>query len=728
VLNGTVFLDSSPTIKTVTPTGTTLTTTAQYKYGSSSIQFNGGNSYQSIANNAGFTFGSGDFTVELFIRVSASTGSPQQILGVWHNSLGWAWQINVDTNRYVLFTCNTNISAASAAPISYGVWYHIAAVRSSGSIMLFIDGVLQSTTAFTASVTASTSPLVIGSVSGPITWFYAGWMDEIRITKGVARYTSSFVPPTGAFIDAGPPDTVDPYFSSVSLLLHADGSEGSSTFTDSSAIPKVVTQRPSALGLGTGVSVSGVAARDMIFANGKFVAVRSGGAYVSTNGTTWIGYTIGQFGANEAYGLAYGAGVYVTVSGGSAQAATSPDGAVWTARTLPVSGGWQKVVYGNGTFLAITTYQGATSTDGITWVQHNIPAAGTIGLEFGNGIFVLAPGYGRTVYTSLDGINWTTRTNVLSAEFGNTTQYIMRIVYGGGKFVLATRGMTGTISYTASSADGITWVTSTMPYWLYWDSLTYAGEFWIAATYSSTVTAISYDGTTWHPGPALHSVGGAWYCGAYGNGVAVIGNLNVSYYEVFPVQATRSTISNSTGRFNRTSIAVKGFNDGLTVSPYTSFDFGSSNFTIELFAKLNTIRSTGQWVPLIHKSWNDVTRGYAWWLGVSASGASFYYTSSGEIATMANAYTASSILANVWIHYAVVRNGNSITIYVNGVGGTPTTFAGSIYANSSDLMIGMDPNSSTNDLPNAYLDEIRITNAARYTANFNPPTAPGPNA
>jgi hypothetical protein len=728
VLNGTVFTDSSPTIKTVTYSGTPYTTTSQYKYGGSSIYFNGASSYLSIANNAGFTFGSGDFTVELFIKVNATTGSPQQVLGVWHNVLGWAWQINMDVNRYIAFTCNTNISVAATAPLtSYGVWYHIAAVRSSGSIMLFLDGVLQSTTALAASVTASTSPLVIGSVAGPTTWYFNGWMDEIRITKGTARYTSNFVPPTGAFIDAGPPDTVDPYFSSVSLLLHADGSEGSSTFTDSSATPKVVTQRPSALGLGTGVSVSGVYARDMIFANGKFVAVRSGAAYVSTNGTTWTWYAHGLFGANEAYGVAYGAGVYVTLGGNTALAGTSPDGAVWTGRTLPVSAGWTKVAYGNGTFLAVSSSTiGATSANGIDWVQHNVPVAFT-GIEFGNGIFVGAPISGRTVYTSTDGINWSTRSNVLGTEF--STQYVVRVVYGGGRFVLATRYASGTTSYTASSADGVLWVTSALPYYQYWDSLTYAGEFWIAATYASTVTAISYNGGIyWHPGPALHAVGGAWYCGAYGNGVAVIGNLNASYYEVFPVQTTRSTISNSIGRFNRSAITLKGFNDGLTVTPSTAFNFGSNNFTIEFFARAVVL--SGRLIVLFQKNWDDIALTYNWLIGINQSGFYFYCSTDGTGATTVNAAKSATIATNVWMHYAVVRNGNAITCYIDGVGGTALTFAGSIFGDSTNLIIGTDATTlwGGNDMANAYLDEIRITNAARYTANFTPPTAPGPNA
>jgi hypothetical protein len=90
---------------------------------------------------------------------------------------------------------------AASAEITMNSWHHIACVRSSGTTLLFVDGVLAGSSSLNP-YTTSSNPLYIAagnSQSYGSMYFWDGYIDELRITKGVARYTSTFTPPTQAF-------------------------------------------------------------------------------------------------------------------------------------------------------------------------------------------------------------------------------------------------------------------------------------------------------------------------------------------------------------------------------------------------------------------------------------------------------------------------------------------------------------------------------------------------
>lgn len=83
---------------------------------------------------------------------------------------------------------------------------------------------------------------------------------------------------------------------------------------------------------------------------------------------------------------------------------------------------------------------------------------------------------------------------------------------------------------------------------------------------------------------------------------------------------------------------------------------------------------------------------------------------------------------NQWIHMAVVCNAGVVTVYQDGVGGSPSGSISLASGNTGDLYIGAGWFSPSSRAFDGYIDEFRITNgAARYTANFTPPAAPFPN-
>jgi hypothetical protein len=117
---------------------------------------------------------------------------------------------------FVLTSNNTHTNNA---------WNHLAISRASGVTRFFLNGVVSTNTYSDTTDYGSTKPLVIGAQYNGTTAF-AGYIDEFRVTKGVARYTTTFTPSTTAF--ANDSDTV--------LLIHADGTNGSTTITDDNSV------------------------------------------------------------------------------------------------------------------------------------------------------------------------------------------------------------------------------------------------------------------------------------------------------------------------------------------------------------------------------------------------------------------------------------------------------------------------------------------------------------
>ena len=175
--------------------------TAQSRFGSASLLVDGTDDRATTPDSASWDFGSGDFTVECFIRPTGVTGT-QTFISQW-TAAQRAWIIYLSGARvdYALFTGAQQVRTGSVN-VTAAVWTHIALSRSGTNIRLFVGGALSETYAIGAgSITNATSLLAIGTDSEGNTDFN-GHIDEVRITKGVGRYTSAFSPPTAAFPDS----------------------------------------------------------------------------------------------------------------------------------------------------------------------------------------------------------------------------------------------------------------------------------------------------------------------------------------------------------------------------------------------------------------------------------------------------------------------------------------------------------------------------------------------
>jgi hypothetical protein len=217
--------------KIITPHGNVKISTSVKKFGVSSGYFDGSGDYLETPDSDDYAFGSGDFTLEAWIQfVSYSSSGRYTIIG--STGSGHWFTFEVLSGR-LSFSCDSIVNISTYAQTwNNGQWYHVAVVKNGSSIVLYRDGSDLSIdmsfwyTGYTGAAFPNVSaPLRIGTLSGSDR-FMRGYMDEVRISKGVARWTSAFTPATQ-------PYGTDLY---TVLLLHCDGENDSTTFIDSSAI------------------------------------------------------------------------------------------------------------------------------------------------------------------------------------------------------------------------------------------------------------------------------------------------------------------------------------------------------------------------------------------------------------------------------------------------------------------------------------------------------------
>lgn len=232
----TVFGDCSPNRNIITVYSTAAISTTQSKFGGSSGYFNGSGAYLSIPDSNLFVFGSGDFTIECWIKTSTAN---KVILDRYMSSISTNWQISITSSGYLQWYTNTAKKTGSIV-VTDGNWHHIVVVKSNNILNFYIDGVVDGTgLSDTTNYSTSVTYLGIGAQinSRNTSYDFNGYIDDLRITKGIARYTGNFTAPSQSFYK---PYNYDPYLDNVSLLLHMDGDNNSTTFKDSSANGSIV--------------------------------------------------------------------------------------------------------------------------------------------------------------------------------------------------------------------------------------------------------------------------------------------------------------------------------------------------------------------------------------------------------------------------------------------------------------------------------------------------------
>ena len=411
--------DSSSFHRTVTGTTGYVLTTSEFKFGNASLQCPNSTGSAGTPDNAAWDFGAGEFTVELWVR-RTSTGT-DALIGQFSNPANVGWSIRSDTTtnslQFLYSTDGTTFSTVSATyTLPLNTWVHVAADRDALNVLrLYADGVVIASATAAVTFWNTTVLLMIGSDSTARP--FGGQIDEVRITKGVARYAGAFTPPTAAFPDFLGAGTITGVTAGTGLT--GGGKTGIVTLnlapitaarllgnpTGSAAAPSEIT-------LGTGLSFTGTTLN------------ATGGGTTPTVTTKTANYTV------QASDLGN-----TLILGGTNPALTLPAGIFTPGKTL--------------TLLVTATFAWSiTNSTGLTIVGHNTSTmpTGTSATLVANAdgtTLNFIPGMQAPSASSLGGVN----------SISATTNRFLTALSGQGVFATAQPAFSG-ITGTATIAQG----------------------------------------------------------------------------------------------------------------------------------------------------------------------------------------------------------------------------------------------------------------------------------
>ena len=181
--------------------GNAQVSTAQSKWSPTSMLFNSDTSWLQQPASVLYGFGTGNFTVECWFYLTAS---PTTEKGIFHinttiNNTTAGYAVSTTTTGFNFYANGTFYASTTTAPV--GQWNHLAYVKNSGTVNVYLNGTLIQNGSKADSQNLTNPLCYVGLIyttnSGPLR--YLGYMQDFRVTRGYARYTANFTPPTAAF-------------------------------------------------------------------------------------------------------------------------------------------------------------------------------------------------------------------------------------------------------------------------------------------------------------------------------------------------------------------------------------------------------------------------------------------------------------------------------------------------------------------------------------------------
>ena len=648
---------------------TATISTEQAKFGTTSLKMTGATNPCVIGwgstPQADLAIGSDDFTMDLWFYKTNLNNAALFCAG--QNT--YSPQIWVDSAvRVYLSSTNSSwdISAGTQlGSVTLNAWNHLALTRSGTTVYAMLNGVLL------GSWNVGTTSFV---TSGPFQYYggawdnsgiLAGYIDEVRFKRGEAVWTSSFTPPTGAY-------TAD---ARTVILLHFDGANGDKVTLDSSGSSYGTnafgdTTTP-ALTFQNSASLSASYAR-----GGHSTSLELNGSNqyaMQAFAAPGSGHPV-YFGTNTKF-CVEGWFYVPTLSGINTYAALvdlrCPSFGIALNVYLLASGQMQANVRQNsgGTNLVIN---GGNASVG--WNHFALVRDGRGYVLYSNGTSGAAP-----VGVSIDPYY---------------TNDIYKLSLGawvdgsGGFFTMAfdaIRITNGQPRYTANFTPA-TLVADDMTT-LMWEFNGAVGQKWVKELSQNTAL------------------------------IAANGNARTVKDGRYLPYTAGAKLSTAWSAFGTGSLLFNGTNPGIDLGTGSEWQF-SGDFTIDARIRLN---ATGQYHTIAAKGGAAVAADRAWDFSVSSGNKLQFNVYVGT--TIYTATGATSLSSGTSYHVAAVRSGNTLMVFLNGTLDGSVTMSGTMNTSTVAARIGSFwTGASELSISNAYFDEFRISNTARWTASFIPPT------
>ena len=668
-----------------------------------SLSFNGSNQYLSVSNSAGAPLGSGAFTIECWFYQTAIGANPNSLIFMWKAANGRAFQLYTGNS----LGAGWNTSGGMGGGVTTtNTWYHGAFVSNGTNFYLYLNG-QQVATAAAVSISASSDPVIIGAnndSASPV-WNYNGYITNVRIVKGTAVYTGNFTPSSQPLTSV----------TNTSLLLTA--STSGSALTDSSI-------------------------NNFSISNGNGVAYSSSTPFTSVVPAVM---RIGSFSIPMDIYFSY---VTLLLSGDGTNGAQN--------NTFVDSSTNNFTITRNG-----TPTQGSLSPYGNNWSNYfngttdYFTSPNSTAITFGSGDFTIEAWVYTTVLNGENGIFG-------KREVGQAIGAIFRVLNTTNKLTMQIANATGSAWAIDSPDSGLpaltlnTWyhvalVRSGSSFTIYQNGV--AGTTY---TYSGTITDNTSPG---YIGKSDGSAGNQYWHGYISNFRIVKGTA--VYTTAFtpptaPLTARANTslltcrsnrvVDNSTSTFALTvsgTLTVQRFSPFSMGSAYSTSVIGGSGYFAITGSYLDFTNTNNQigfgtgdftiesWVyfynPTSTTTYNVIFRNYNadpfvtdyFYFGKHASA-----TVPGAVSFWVANYAGSLMLSDPslpsagWNHFAVVRNGNTWTMYRNGTGVHSVTSSVSMGTRNNNIcQIGVDLAGNISNLR-------VVKGTAVYTANFTPSTTP----
>ena len=658
------FIDESPSNFAITKFGDTVvspfnpftagTVTTPTTY---STYFDGSTGYLTISNVP--SPGTGDFTWEFWVYTTRNNVVQLLVSTPWPSP---GWQIFINTSGKIEWQIySTSPARASTPSVQINKWTHIAWTRQSGTMRLFIDGVLDTVDASINNNVGTLNTFYIGARAG--TAPLLGYLSNVRLLSGQALYTSNFTPSTSPLTAiAG------------TSLLTCQNATLIDNSTNNFTITSFGQAQPNILNpFGSSSTTNNIVTTPTTYST----YFDGTGDYLTVPATNQFNFGTGDFTIEfwvypNAYGgTVAGAQLFGTVNGSTSGYSINLGESSTRFRIISnATGSWaDTLVAGTGPALN-------------TWSHIAVSRSGA-------NISIFVNGTRAATSASASTWNFSGTTGVIGRFFEGTTTR----EYNGS--ISNLRVVKGTAVYNPTQAT-ITVPTSLLTAITNTSLLTCQNATLIDnSTNNFTITSFGQA----QPSP-----------------INPFGSSSSSY---------SSTYSSALTTPNTYSNYFDGSGDYLSVPDNVALNFGTENFTIECWVNPSQIAanyptffgSATGWVSgsSSHR-FNNIGYANKFWFGLNGSGG----VSNGDPFIV----STNTFSFNNWYHYAVTRSGNTWRMFVNGTLESTQTFSGS-YLMLGGSRVGWAPWDGNNGYFFGSVSNLRVVKGtALYTSNFTPPTTP----